>query len=93
MRNYLCRRVSNVVVNGAPVILDNVPSLAVSNSDNALVTLLWPGPATGFKLYGATNLASATWQQITNGIANSNGVMQITLPATNASYFFRLSSP
>jgi hypothetical protein len=82
--------VSNVVVDGAPFILDQVPSLAVGNLSNTQITLLWPGPATGLQLYGATNLAPANWFPVTNAVVNSNGIMQVTLPATNMSHFYRL---
>jgi hypothetical protein len=85
--------VSAVTVNFAPVILDSVPSLAISNAGGTNVTLMWPAPATGFNLYNTTNLAPATWQQITNAVANSNGNDQVTLTLTNTSSFFRLSSP
>ena len=85
--------VSAVTVNFAPVILDSVPSLAISNAGDTNVTLLWPAPATGFNLYNTTNLAPAIWQQITNAVANSNGNDQVTLILTNTGSFFRLSSP
>jgi len=85
--------VSNITVGVAPIILDALPSLAVNNSANGRISLLWPAPATGFNLHGTTNLASASWSQITNAVANSNGLLQVTVQATNNSFFFRLSSP
>jgi hypothetical protein len=85
--------VSNISVGLNPVILDTVPSMAISNSGNARVTLLWPGPANGFNLYQTTNLAPTSWVKITNAPSNLTGVVQITLPRTNAAQFFRISSP
>jgi hypothetical protein len=85
--------VLSVTVGLDPVILDGVPSLAISNAGNTKVTLLWPGPATGFNLYAATNLEPAGWLRITNAATNVTGVLQVTLPRTNESQFFRMSSP
>jgi hypothetical protein len=85
--------ISNITVGVAPMILDRVPSLAASNSASGSITLMWPGPATGFSLQGTTNLSPSNWYHVTNSVANSNGIMQVTLPATSQSCFFRLSSP
>jgi len=85
--------VSVVSVGVAPVILDSVPSLAISSASGANVTLMWPAPATGFNLYNSTNLAPANWLRVTNTPANANGNEQVTLPLTNDTRLFRLSSP
>jgi hypothetical protein len=83
---------TNLTVNYAPVILDSVPVLAISNSVNN-VTLIWPGPANGFNLYGSTNLASPNWQPITNIIFTQAGNLKVTVPLGNTNQFFRLKSP
>ena len=83
--------VSNITVGIAPIILDTVPSLTASYSANGGIVLMWQ--ATGFNLRGATNLSLTNWSLITNAVVNTNGVLQVTLPATNKNYFFRLSSP
>jgi hypothetical protein len=85
--------VSAVSVDFAPVILDSVPSLAISNAGGTNVTLAWPAPATGFNLYDTTDLVPASWLQITDAPANTNGNEQVTLTLTNDTHFFRLSSP
>ena len=54
---------------------------------------MWPAPATGFNLYNSTNLAPANWLRVTNTPANANGNEQVTLPLTNDTRLFRLSSP
>ena len=84
---------STITAGLAPVILDSVPSLAISNSIGAKITLLWPTPANGFNLYNATNLSPASWLKITNPLIASNGLMQVSLPNTNRNIFFRLISP
>ncbi|MGD0816410.1 MAG: hypothetical protein ABSA83_22695 [Verrucomicrobiota bacterium] len=76
--------VSNITVGLAPMILDTMPWLEASNSPNGRVTLMWPRPATGFNHRGTTNLSPENWNQITNAVMNTNGILQVTLPATNA---------
>ncbi len=85
--------VSTVSVNFAPVILDSVPSLAISNASNTNIMLMWPAPATGFNLYNSTNLAPPNWLKINNAPTTTNGNEQVTLTLTNGTSFFRLSSP
>ncbi|HLK52558.1 MAG TPA: hypothetical protein VKU42_03830, partial [Candidatus Angelobacter sp.] len=85
--------ITNITANFTPVIVDSIPSLAISNSGSTNITVLWPASATGFNLYSAVNLLPASWQKITNPPSASNGVQQITLSNTNTSLFFRLSDP
>lgn len=78
------------------VILDSVPSLAISLSTNAsTVTLAWPGPAIGFNLYSATNLPPSNLLGVTNAVTGQNGNMQVSLPFINTAgqRFFRLRPP
>jgi hypothetical protein len=84
--------ISTITANFAPVILDSVPSLVISNATTN-VTLLWPAPATGFNLYSTTNLAPANWIKITNSTMTSNRTVQLSQPRTNTAGFFRLSAP
>jgi Glycosyl hydrolases family 39 len=82
--------VSNVTVGVAPVILDSVPSLAISlDADHSSLTVAWPGSATGFNLYTTTNLAPANWQPVTNAVASENGNLEAFLPL-DKTRFFRL---
>jgi hypothetical protein len=84
--------ISTITANFAPVILDSVPSLVISNATTN-VTLLWPAPATGFNLYSTTNLAPANWIKITNSTMIFNSTVQLSQPRTNKAAFFRLSAP
>ena len=84
--------VSSITANFAPVILDSLPSLVISNSATNVI-LLWPGPANGFNLYSTTNLAPANWIKITNSAMTSNGIVQLLQPRTNNGRFFRLNAP
>jgi hypothetical protein len=84
--------VTNISANFAPVILDSIPSLAISNSGGTNVAVVWPASA-NFNLYCATNLLAISWQKITNLPSASNGLLQVNVLDTNASLFFRLSAP
>ena len=84
----------SVNVGVAPVILDSIPSVAIALNTNApTVTLAWPGPATGFKLYSATNLPASDWLPVTNAATLQNGNFQVVLPLGNGLRLFRLGSP
>jgi hypothetical protein len=84
---------TNVTVDYSPVILDSVPSLAISLGTNASnVTLAWPGPVGSFTLYSATNLTTAQWLLVTNTASNQSGNVQLVLPVNAMGRFFRLGS-
>jgi hypothetical protein len=85
--------VSSIQVDVAPVILDSVPSLTISNYDGEEVSVLWAAPASGYNLYSTTNLASASWLMSTGPSRTTNGVIQVPQPRTNNALFFRLSAP
>jgi hypothetical protein len=85
--------VSSIMIDDAPVILDGLPSLTISNSIEGNVTLFWAAPVTGFNLYNTTNLAPASWLKVTNPLLTTNGNEQVTLPLTTNSLFFRLQYP
>jgi hypothetical protein len=53
--------------------------------------LSWPGWATGYATYSASNLAAPIqWQLVTNTATSNNGMFNLTLPATGNKQFFRL---
>ena len=53
--------------------------------------VLWPAPSTGFNLQASDSLGNqATWTTVTNSPQVTNGLNQVSLPATNAARFFRL---
>ena len=84
---------------------ETVPSAQVSATPHALpvitgslvgagnqVCLTWPGWASNFLPYAATNLTPVvTWSLVTNPVVSSNGQCYLFLPATNSgARFFRL---
>ena len=64
-------------------------------SGSGLLTLSWPGWATGYAPYAATNLsAPILWQPLTNPIESNGGMFFLSLPTTNLTrQFFRLGPP
>ena len=66
----------------------SIPQLAITplSSTNALVS--WSPPTFGWLLQQTTNLSFQNWTPTPSGSANP-----ATLPATNASQFYRLSKP
>lgn len=66
------------------------PNLTVSFSAGS-VALSWPtnGSLT-YTVEASTNLLPANWFTLTNPITATNGVFQVTVPATGAATFYRL---
>ncbi|HEX5399379.1 MAG TPA: SMP-30/gluconolactonase/LRE family protein [Verrucomicrobiae bacterium] len=55
------------------------------------VHVSWPAPSTGFQLQAADSLdAEADWTHVADLPQVTNGLIQLSLPATNAAKFFRL---
>jgi len=67
---------------------------ALAASDTQL-TLLWPGWATNYNVYAATNLNwPVTWQLVTNPPKVTNGSFNLNLPVINSGQqFYRLFGP
>jgi len=54
-------------------------------------TIFWPtNTPASYTLQSTTNLVIGTWVNVTNRVAASNGVYQVTLPATTPAMFYRL---
>lgn len=69
----------------------NPPVAALATAGTAL-TLSWPLASAGFVLQVSTNLASGRWTTLAAAMPQVAGTnYQLTLPATNAVQFFRLS--
>jgi hypothetical protein len=69
------------------------PSLDLGLAPNGL-SLSWPQWASALTLRAATNLAPpAYWSPVTNAPAASNGLLNLLLPTTNGTRFYRLQSP
>jgi len=77
------------VIAGAPQL-----TVASSSANLHLIVLSWPQGANGYHLEARAALsASAGWAAVTNAPSAIGGQLQVTLPATNRSQFFRLKNP
>ena len=65
-----------------------LPKLSVSLAGGN-VTVSWPLAPAG--LQASTSLSSVNWQNVTTPATTNNGVVSVTLPATNSTLFFRLA--
>lgn len=69
------------------------PAIAIQPSGNQ-VALSWPALASEFNLQSNTNLVATNgWRPVLGAPAQTNHILTVTLPATNAAQFFRLSNP
>ncbi|MGH7981425.1 MAG: hypothetical protein ACREE6_18765, partial [Limisphaerales bacterium] len=68
------------------------PALAATFSGGDL-SVSWPGWASNYSLYYATNLnASANWFPVTNQPQSINGNFSVVLPANGMAHFYRLKA-
>lgn len=66
------------------------PALTIGSSQN-LTTISWPTNAyLNFTLQSSTNLSSGKWVNVPNTPAVTNGMNQVTVPATVPAIFYRL---
>jgi hypothetical protein len=74
-------------------VLLPLPVLGLSMSANALA-ISWPGWATDWGLYGATNLTPpVAWTPVTSPVVSNSGQFKVTVTNDSPVRFFRLSSP
>jgi putative alpha-1,2-mannosidase len=81
----------------APPSFANQPPVTVGvrlSASTQEITLSWPGWATNYTAFSATNLlAPIQWSPVTNPPQASNGLLYLALPATNGpEQYFRLQS-
>jgi hypothetical protein len=70
-----------------------LPALGMNLGPGSL-TLSWPGWASDWALWSATNLAPPIlWAPVANSMSNNNGVFNLTVPIGPGAEFFRLESP
>lgn len=70
-----------------------LPVLGLNTATNAL-TISWPGWATDWTLYSATNLTPPVlWSPVTNTVNTNSDPYQLTLPTSQTELFFQLKSP
>jgi hypothetical protein len=73
-------------------VLISLPTMSYSTGVNSL-ELRWPGWASGWQLYAATDLnPPIAWTPVTNSISSSNGEFFVELPYSRATEFFNLIS-
>ena len=62
-------------------------------STNRVVVLSWDTNAPSFVVEEISDLATTNWLTMTNEPTITNGELQVTLPFTNSSRFYRLKNP
>jgi O-glycosyl hydrolase len=73
------------------IVLDQSPTIVTAMSGSSL-TLSWPLMSAGFTLQSCTNLMSGNWVAVSSPAPQAVGTnYQVTVLATNAAQFFRLS--
>jgi hypothetical protein len=73
-------------------MLDEVatgPTLTAAMSGGN-INVSWPATGT-YSLQYLSNLSSTNWLPVTTAPVTANGISTVTLPATNATEFFRLA--
>jgi len=69
-----------------------LPPLSIQLTSTNTVVISWPASSTGFSLQQNNSLNAATWSAVTNTIVVTNGEMQVILPPTGGTQFYRLKS-
>jgi len=65
------------------------PTLSVTKSGNA-VNVCWPDPGLAYTLQTTPTLVPTAWSTITQPQVATNGMICVSVPATNSASFFRL---
>jgi hypothetical protein len=75
-------------------VVTEFPRLDLTLTTNELA-LLWPGWASNYTVWSATNLASPNgWSPVTNAVQSTNSQWKLALPdITNEARFYRLQAP
>jgi hypothetical protein len=80
------------VINGEVTTLttNELVTLNLRPTGDEAVQLGWPTAVSGYTLQYCTNVASASWQTVTNAITESNMEHTVTVSSTSENRFFRL---
>lgn len=79
---------------GAFLPVLTLPALSVANAGTGSLNFAWPGWATNWGLYFATNLTPpVVWLPVTNSVTTNNGQFEVSAPISSGTRFFRLSAP
>ncbi len=77
----------------ASSVLLPLPAITYGANSNGF-TMTWPGWATDWKLYTATNLTQPiNWSLLSYTATSNNGAFTVTVPWSVRNQYFRLSSP
>jgi hypothetical protein len=85
----------NISASSTPVgVFLPEPVLTLNTAGANALNLSWPAWANDWGLYFATNLnPPVTWYPNSNAIGSNNGQFSVSLSATSAPCFFRLTAP
>jgi hypothetical protein len=83
----------NLELSGDGYLFDPAPPVLKAVLTNAQIQIAWPASSTGYQLYGCLDLAGPVWQPVGGAPTIINGFNVMTLPATNATTFYRLQKP
>ena len=90
--NAIGESASSAMINVTPHGLPQIGT--VLGASGGLLALSWPAWASNYSVFTSSNLASVSWQLLTNAPQSSNGLFYLNLPATKGPLqFFRLSGP
>jgi hypothetical protein len=80
--------------NSAPVAVFLPLPVLNLNLNSGAFNLVWPGWASDWKLYSASNLVPpVNWTLVANPATSNNNQFMLSLPFSSGSQFFRLSNP
>jgi hypothetical protein len=73
---------------------DSPPPVLSTQMSGSNLEILWPSAATGYSLYGCTNLVPpVVWSSVTNTPVIHEDNWMVTLPMDGSQEFFRLQTP
>jgi hypothetical protein len=76
------------------ISLASVPTIQISSSVAGNAQISWPAAAAGYTLQKTTNLVPpVVWVNTSNVVISNNGQNVTTIPNTNLTMFYRLTSP
>jgi hypothetical protein len=80
-------------VTSLPVIVAGIPSVKKlqSSFSGSQLNLSWPAPSTGFVLQQAAQFGSSSiWTNSSGPFTTNDGLISVSMEATNPASFFRL---
>ena len=69
------------------------PGMNITSGGAGSLNLSWPSWASALTLYSTTNLTPpVSWSLVGGTVVSSNGLLNLSVPLANGSYFYRLQS-